>query len=46
VFVLRTFHVDHAKWERFGALAESQGSSRAAELRKMIDRSLGEQEAA
>jgi hypothetical protein len=44
VFVLRTFHVAHGKWTRFGEIARAQDSSCAAELRKMIDRALDEHE--
>jgi hypothetical protein len=40
--VLRTFHVDHDKWARFGEVAQSRNSSRAAELRELIDHSLDE----
>lgn len=42
--MLRTFHVDHDKWERFGEVTTAQGTSRAAELRKLIDRHIADSE--
>lgn len=46
VLVLRTFHVDHAKWTRFGEQARAKDSSAAAELRGLIDYALEQSEAA
>jgi hypothetical protein len=46
VLVLRTFHVDHEKWDRFGEVARAKDSSRAAELRGLIDHALEQGEAA
>lgn len=40
VLVLRTFHVDHDKWTRFGEAARAKNSSAAAELRGLIDEAL------
>jgi hypothetical protein len=46
VLVLRTFHVDHEKWNRFGEAARAKDSSAAAELRGLIDGALERGEAA
>lgn len=43
MLVLRTFHVDHDKWTRFGEAARAKDSSAAAELRGLIDRALDEE---
>lgn len=42
VLVLRTFHVDHAKWTRLGEVAQARGSNRSAALRALIDEALEE----
>lgn len=42
VFVLRTFHVDHATWARFGEVAQADGTSRSAQLRVLVDRYVAE----
>jgi hypothetical protein len=46
VLVLRTFHVDHEKWTRFGEVARAHNSNRSAELRALIDRALEQGDAA
>lgn len=37
---MRTFHVDHTKWDRLGEVARSRNTNRAAVLRELIDSAL------